>query len=171
MQRQDAGPAAALIHLNPSLLRGIPMTNRREFLQRCMATGGVLAAAPLFAVELFPTQSVNSLAPSRAIYDAGFAEARAFARAARDSGMTTDAFSGDVTRLWYDDLYFKWRDGSVVITGMTGASALFCLEKLAWDASHRVLHRLDHKQTAAARAVQPWSEPLVSWVIAPRSLA
>lgn len=147
------------------------MTNRREFLQRCMATGGVLAAAPLLAVELFPTPSVNPLVPSRAIYDEGFPEARAFARAARDTGLTTHVFAGDVTRLWYDDLYFQWRDSNVVITGMTGASALFCLEKLAWDAGHRVIQRVDHRQAATARAIQPWSEPLVSWVIAPRSLA
>jgi hypothetical protein len=163
--------------------------------------------------------------PQRAIFDAEFVAGRAFANAARALGMTTHAISGDVTSLWYTDLYFCWQRGSTVIAGLTGASALFCLEKLAWDAGHRVVLRVDHAplegggvkhtfrgpremldssfplprnrrahwgagmarlamQCPASTArrescaiVTPsssadlWCEPLVSWVIAPRSVA
>lgn len=139
--------------------------------------------------------------------------------------MATQAISGDVTSLWYDDLYFRWRNGFAVIAGLTGASALFCLEELAWDAGHGVVLRVDHTREADGRVrhvfrgaeelllprvvepiarrsdwgaemarlamccpgtsngctsrdmagtpdpSSPWSEPLVSWVIAPRSVA
>jgi hypothetical protein len=139
--------------------------------------------------------------------------------------MTVQGIAGDITALWYDDLYFRWQQGSTVVAGLTGASALFCLEELAWDAGHCVVLRVDHTRhgdgrlrhrfRGAAELLQPgvvepiaehsdwgadmaqlamcspaesrgcvsrvvagvadrdlsWSEPLVSWVIAPRSVA
>lgn len=164
----------------------------------------------------------GGIQPQRAVFDRDFAEARSFARAVRARGIATQAIRGDVTSLWYDDLYFRWREGSVVTAGLTGRSALFCLEQLARDAGHRVLLRVNHTQTAdgavehafhgpddlvasagrllsdcgdwgagiaslvakcrrsastsASRPLvetpipfSPWSEPLVSWVIAPKS--
>lgn len=122
------------------------MSNRREFLQSCAAIAGGLAASRVFAHAPF---AADRFRPERAIFDEDFAESRAFACGARDLGMTTHAISGDVTSLWYNDLYFQWRDGFAVIAGLTGASALFCLERLAWDAGHRIVLRVDHAPAPA----------------------
>ena len=196
------------------------MSNRREFLQGCIAVTGGLAASSALAGAPF---SLERFAPKGAVFDQGFSEGRAFADAARNLGIKTHAISGDVTSLWYNDLYFQWQRGSAVIAGLTGASALFCLEKLAWDAGHRVVLRVDHTQAPnggvqhtflapremhsslqalqsrsnwgarmaqlatqcptrtdgrelrtvvdASGSTDHWCESLVSWVIAPRSVA
>jgi hypothetical protein len=198
------------------------VSNRREFLQSCAAIAGGLAVSRVCAGA--PSQA-ERFRPQRAIFDDEFAEGRAFAHAALGLGMTTHAISGDVTSLWYNDLHFQWRHGSGVIAGLTGASALFCLERLAWDAGHRVVLRVDHARApegglrhtfsgpremlrssfSALQRPQPswgarmaqltmqcpmrtegrehrtavdvsgsterWCESLVSWVIAPRSVA
>lgn len=196
------------------------MSTRREFLEGCAAAAGMSATFPLGAGLEPDGIDYGRLLPQQAIFDRDFAEARSFARAVRARRIATQAISGDVTSLWYNDLYFRWRDGSVVMAGLTGRSALFCLEQLAWDAGHRVLLRVDHMQTAdgtvehafhgteefvssARRLAQwedwgarmanllmhphgvcrsaslalvetpipssPWSEPLASWVIAPKA--
>jgi len=219
-QRQDG---TLVLPLSSKATHEYGMSNRREFLEHCFAVGSVFAASPLFgATTSFGSARNRLLQPSRAVFDSGFIEGRTFADSARKMGMAAVAISGDVTALWFNDLYFTWRAGSTVIMGLTGASALFCLEQLAWDAGHRVAMRVDHRQTAAGvvhhtfrgpaemldhslpRARQPewsagmailgascpgracgqlthtwhvpshrsrWPEPLVSWVIAPRTLA
>lgn len=198
------------------------MSNRREFLQGCTAVAGLIATSNLFAEV---SASTGWLVPTRAIFDDGFNEGQSFARAARDFGMATNAISGDVTRLWYGDLYYQWQHGPLVMAGMTGKSALFCLEQLARDAGHSVVLRVDHARAAdgsvshrfqgpadlldyadlvvrrdppdwgasmanlsiscparsavresrmlatGSRSPLPWSESLVSWVIAPKRFA
>lgn len=197
------------------------LSTRREFLEGCAAAAGVSATFPFGTGLGQDGIDYSGLQPQLAIFDRDFVEARSFARAVRARGIATHAISGDVTSLWYDDLYFRWREGSVVMAGLTGRSALFCLEQLAWDAGHRVLLRVNHTQTSAVvvehaihgpeelvssagqllahcenwgarmanlvlqcprsgcksaslalaetpTPASPWSEPLASWVIAPK---
>lgn len=132
------------------------MSNRREFLQGCIAVTGALAGSRAFAGV--PIEA-SRLQPQAAIFDEGFAEGRAFAKAASEFGISTHAISGDVTALWYNDLYFRWQSGSAVIAGLTGASALFCLEKLAWDAGHRVVLRIDHARDASGGVKHTFAGP------------
>ena len=203
---------------------GSELSNRRDFLRLCVAVAGACTALPSGAGVGQVSAEYPRLRPQRAIFDASFAAGRSFGHAARALGMTTQAISGDITALWYDDLYFCWQKGSAVIAGLTGASALFCLEELAWDAGHCVVLRVDHTRSGdggvrhafrgAAELLQPrviegisrdsdwgaetarlamycparsrgcttrvlagvsdrslpWSEQLVSWLIAPRSV-
>jgi hypothetical protein len=132
------------------------VSNRREFLQGCFAVTGGLAASRAFAGAAFESRRLE---PQVAIFDEGFAEGRAFAKAASALGMSTRAISGDVTALWYDDLYFRWQKHSAVVAGLTGASALFCLEKLAWDAGHRVVLRIDHTRNADGGVTHTFAGP------------
>jgi hypothetical protein len=125
------------------------MTNRREFIQR----GVVLSAAPLV---LGPTLGLAAdarprMLPSLAVYDRRYVEGLLFARAAEAHGIATQAIDGDVTALWYDDLYHRWRDGPSPIVGLTGASSLFCLEQLAWKVERRVVFRTEHHQLSDGR--------------------
>ena len=69
----------------------------------------------------------------------------AFARRAAARGAATHAIEGDMTQLWYDDLYHRWRRGPAAIAGLTAHGPLFCLERLAWDHGMRVVFRAEHK--------------------------
>jgi len=197
------------------------MWTRRGVLQGCVGIAGALAfSLNLSALRRDPSVRRN-IGTTRAVFDRDFPEALLFGRAARDLGISTHAISGDVTSVWYDDLYFHWQRGSAVVAGLTGSSALFCLERLAWDSGYRVFLRVDHERSsdgtvkhefhgpcellpAIAQLLQrsdwgepmaellarcpvatasctssalprtpsrspSWSEPLVSWIIAPRS--
>ncbi len=58
--------------------------------------------------------------------------------------------SGDITGLWYGELYDRWRSAPFALAGMTDRMALFCLEQLARDARMRVVYRMAHPQTEEA---------------------
>jgi hypothetical protein len=126
---------------------------RRELL-RIGLTSGALGALPPAA--MFAGPSVASHPLHKAIFDDRFTRSVAFARAWHRMGAPVHAIRGDVTSLWYDDLYFAWKNGPIELAGMTTAESLFCLETLARDAGHRVTSRQTHE------------DGLVSWTIGPR---
>lgn len=104
------------------------------------ATGGASAAGigldrnvPLYAV----------------IYDERFAASVAFARRAAQLGIATRAIAGDMTSVWYNDLYHRWKQGPAAIAGMTGHGALFCFDQLARDQRMRIVFEAEHRPTAA----------------------
>jgi hypothetical protein len=122
------------------------MVNRREILQ-----GGIaVTSLPLVANVAWGAapEAPAPLPLYKVIYDDRFADSRSFADEARRLGAPIHAIQGDVTSLWYDDLYVRWRSGAAAIAGLTAHGALFCLERLAWDAGMRVVFRADHKPTA-----------------------
>jgi len=92
----------------------------------------------------------------KAVFDERFPSSVAFARAWHRLGAPVHGIRGDVTSLWYDDLYHAWKRGPFALAGMTTAESLFCLETLARDAGHCVTSR------------QPHEDGLVSWTIGPR---
>lgn len=116
------------------------MTNRREFLQLGIAA----AALPVAPHAASPAAGVSVTPIYKAIYDTRFPESVAFARRMAERGIATHAIDGDVTALWYHDLYHRWREGPVAIAGLTAHGALFCLEQLAWDQRMRVVFRGQH---------------------------
>jgi hypothetical protein len=124
------------------------MTNRREFLQ----IGIAASALPLAAQAARASEPLGWLGPSAApavplytaVYDLRFAPSVAFARRAEALGVAVHAIEGDMTRLWYDDLYHRWRNGAVAIAGLTAHGPMFCLERLAWDQGMRVVFRAEH---------------------------
>lgn len=140
-----------------------PMTSRREFLK----AGLIASALPVAArAELAALPAGGASAPLyKVLYDTRFAASVAFARRAEALGLAVHAMAGDMTRFWYDDLYYRWRQGPAAIAGLTAHGALFCLERLAWEQRMRVVHRVEHAPAAGAAA----SEALFSWVIAPVS--
>jgi hypothetical protein len=110
--------------------------DRRTLLQIAGAAAGLSlgAAAPVLAGE--PRRGIY-----KAIFDRRYADARAFGLEAGRMGMQTTAIDGDVTALWYDDLYHRWKTGPTLLVGLTDRSALFCLETFANDAGMRVTFR------------------------------
>lgn len=122
------------------------MTNRREFLKVGLAASALPMAAnamlstgaePLVAVPLY-----------KVLYDTRFPASVAFAERAAGRGLAVHAMGGDITRVWYDDLYHRWQHGPAAIAGLTAHGALFCLERLAWDQHMRVIFRGEHAPAA-----------------------
>lgn len=128
------------------------MTNRREFLQ----IGIAASALPLAAQAARTSEPLDWLGAAevppvplyKAVYDLRFADSVAFARRVEGRGVAVHAIEGDMTRLWYDDLYHRWRDGAAAIAGLTAHGPMFCLERLAWDQGMRVVFRAEHAPVA-----------------------
>ena len=121
------------------------MPSRREVLSAGLA-GGALAAVPaLRRAGAAPLATGDGAVPYRVVVDERFPAALALAAAAHARLWNVSAIRGDVTALWYEELALRWRAGPAPIAGMTTTSALFCLERLAWDAQMRLNLRIDHR--------------------------
>jgi len=121
------------------------MANRRQFIQRGIAISAA-SMVPMIAGAGLPTRPArtDNLVLAKIVFDRDFADCRLFAQQAARRGVSVHAISGDVTDLWYDDLYHRWKDPQVTIAGLTTVSSLFCLERLAWKCDRRVIFRTDH---------------------------
>lgn len=129
--------------------------NRREFLQTgmaasvLMATGGIASAAVDDQARL-----------SMVIVDERFPESVAFGRSREHRGSPVRMLErdrrGDITSLWYHDLYYRWEQGPMAMAGLTTAGSLFCLQLLAQDKGMRLVAREEQ------------ADGLVRWAIAPR---
>ncbi len=140
------------------------MPNRRQVLKWAAA-----ASAAATGVITLDTSAAASPDPSRPVelfvFDRRFADARAAAARRSAKGVEAAAFDGDLTRLWYERLDLRWRKSPMTLAGVTTAGGLFVLETLAADRGMRVIER------TALPAADERSEPLYSWVIAPRARA
>jgi hypothetical protein len=137
------------------------MVSRRTILQGAAAAASLPILARV-AWEPHPRAAPATALEHPSLYtvlvDQRFAAARAFGRNAVGRGHSVHTFEGDITNVWYHDLYPRWQHGRAAIAGFTAHGALFCLEHLARDARMRVVHRLEHEF--------PGHERLYSWVIA-----
>jgi hypothetical protein len=82
------------------------------------------------------------------VYDTRFAESVAFARRSGALGLRTHAIAGDMTRLWYDEIYHHWRQCPTALAGLTAHGPMFCFAELARDVGMRVVFRAEHRATA-----------------------
>jgi hypothetical protein len=134
------------------------MVNRREILQ-----GGIAVTSLPLVSNVAWSESPERAPPLplyKVIYDERFGESRSFGDEARRLGAPVHAIRGDVTSLWYDDLYVRWRNGAAAIAGLTAHGALFCLERLARDAGMRVVFRADHRAIEGPAAMVRASQDL-----------
>jgi len=127
---------------------------RRGFLRTgamtvaALAVGGVAGIASA-GVQAGKGASILPAArshPHVVVYDSRFADSAAFASRARKLGLfARDLEHGDVTRLWYDDLYHRWQTGPAPIAGLTTHDALFVLERFGHDAGLRLAFSAEHR--------------------------
>ena len=121
------------------------MTSRRTFLQIGIAASAwPLATQAARAAALGGPAPAPSLPLYKVVYDMRFAASVAFGRRAASLGEQVHAIQGDMTRLWYDDIYHRWKQSPVAIAGLTAQGPLFCFERLAWDQRLRVVFRAEH---------------------------
>ena len=139
------------------------MISRRQILRSGLAATAVplLASLPLVpaATATDPTATRLLAHPSlyRVIFDQRFAASRQFGTEARFQGHAVSGFNGDITNVWFNELRPRWKEGPAAIAGLTAHGALFCLERLAWDAGMRVIESVELPSDT--------HEPLYSWVI------
>ena len=93
-----------------------------------------------------PAQELPRLPVYKVIYDKAYAPALGFAAQMRRQGVATHSIDKDITSVWFNDLALRWRRRPVAIAGLTAATALFCLEQLAWDHRMRVVLRATHTE-------------------------
>lgn len=123
------------------------MANRREILQLGMA----VTVMPLDSAKGWSTAEDDSnrntsvLPLYIALYDKRFGASQAFGERMAVRGVATTGLStGDITALWFNDLYHRWMKEPVAIAGLTARGPLFCLEQLARDHGMRVVYRARH---------------------------
>jgi hypothetical protein len=129
------------------------MTSRRTFLQI-----GIAASAWPLATHAARAAGLGGAASSgppalplyKVVYDTRFAASVAFGRRAASLGQPVHAIQGDMTSLWYHDVYHRWKHSPVAIAGLTAQGPLFCFERLAWDEGLRVVFRAEHGATEHA---------------------
>jgi len=168
------------------------LPGRRQFLQTSAALASVLplAAADSTAAGIEPPRVPIAL--YRAIADDRFPLALAWAAHMREQEQSIAIIrNGDITPIWYNDLYQRWTRGPVAMAGLTAHGPLFCLERLAWDHGMRVAARVPVSPDASVDAMnwmthspERWLEvaaqpatsadlpedTLYAWVIAPKAL-
>jgi len=162
--------------------------NRREMLQSGIAATAlpVVGGAGWLPAPQRGDVGVQPLPIYKVIFDQRVGEARAFGQEMLRQGLAVQPFDGDMTNLWYDDLYPRWRRSPVAIAGLTAHGPLFCLERLAWDFDMRVVLRADHRRAATGSFGRALTgqlslqdaatgtvltdiehDTLISWIIAP----
>ncbi len=124
------------------------MLNRRGFLGAGLAS----CAVPWLGAAGSPGPIVAAAVPRlyRVVVDQRSEAGAGFRAGVAAHGEVVRAIRGDVTELWFYELAPRWRDRPAPIAGLTGADALFCLERLAWDAGLRVAYRGEHRPVADA---------------------
>jgi hypothetical protein len=126
------------------------MTSRREFLQIGIAASTwslatqAARAAGAGVREIATASHAEPMPLYKVIYDTRFPESVAFGSRAAALGAQVHAIDGDMTRLWFDDIYHRWKQAPVAIAGLTAHGPLFCFERLAWDQGLRVVFRAEH---------------------------
>ena len=122
------------------------MASRREFLQ----IGVAALALPISGRGISPAIAELAGEPARVplykvVFDERFPASRKFAGEAKSLGLAVQGMKGDITDFWFNDLYFRWKQGPAAIAGLTAHGPIFCLERLAWDQRMRVVFRADHR--------------------------
>lgn len=129
--------------------------NRREFLQAGVAASALMATGGIASATVDDTPP-----PDMVILDERFPASVAFGRRAQHRGAPVRRLyrdrRGDITDLWYHELYHRWERGPTILAGLTTPESLFCLQLLAEDKGMRLVAREEQ------------AEGLIRWVIAPR---
>lgn len=168
--------------------------DRRTVLKLGVAAGTLPLFAAAFEADVSNEPSLGrKLDLYKIFYDKRYAQSREFGQLSKRLGANVEAIRNDVTDIWYNDLYFRWKEGPAAIAGLTCESTLFCLQQLARDVNMHVVYRAGHRRSDGQRVIvqtarlltnypctglacgMPKDSPLpgqsgeqlVSWIIAP----
>lgn len=145
------------------------ISRRRFFLSTLATSLAPLMIPPAQARENAGESRLRSEPLDLFIFDDRFDEATSLAFKVAREGISVRSVQGDVTRLWYDDLYYRWQNKPGAVGGITTINALFCLETLGADAGLRTAKSsLPTHSGLLNDHGQPLQQPpLVRWLLAP----
>ncbi len=112
------------------------MLTRRDAIRRGVSLG--LAAVPLGTSM---TNAGETVSLHTFVYDNRFASGRRCGTQAAQAGCPVSPITGDVTRLWVDDLSRRWKHARVPIAGVTTERSWFCLDLMARGYTMRTVVR------------------------------
>jgi hypothetical protein len=137
------------------------MTNRREFLHLGVAALSLpIAARAGLSNGLIAADERGESEPLyKVCFDERYPACAAFADEMKRRSIPTQTIRGDITELWFSDLYYQWKQGPAAVAGLTAPGPIFCLEMLARDAGMRVALRVDHRQSAGDRIEHEFAGP------------
>jgi hypothetical protein len=87
-------------------------------------------------------------------------ESIAFAERSAALGLRAHAIDGDMTRLWYDEIYHRWQQRPTALAGLTAHGPLFCFAELARDVGMRVVFRAEHRPTGGGAIAHTFTGPV-----------
>ena len=132
------------------------MTGRRQFLR----VGFTATAWPLVARATHATGIDTVATPLLGVvYDTRLNESVAFAERSAALGLRTLAIDGDMTRLWYDEIYHRWQHGPTALAGLTAHGPLFCFAELARDVRMRVVFHAEHRASGGGVVAHTFTGP------------
>jgi len=136
------------------------MASRRRFLQIGATAGAwplVARAAQAAGLDTVGGPHTPLLA---VVYDARLAASVSFGRRAEALGLRAHAIEGDMTRLWYDEVYHRWQERPAALAGLTAHGPMFCFVELARDVRMRLVFRAEHQPTAGAALTHAFRAPV-----------
>jgi hypothetical protein len=117
------------------------MLTRRNFIKSGAMSGLMLAA--LGSTAYATTRESTSI--YKVLVDQRYAGATDFGVESMSLGAaTTTVLHGDITDIWFRDLFPRWKTRPVAIAGITSGVALYCLTELARDAGLRAVYVAEH---------------------------
>lgn len=135
-----------------------PVTSRRQFLQIGLsATAWPMVARAAHATGVAPHPGTPLLG---VVYDTRFAESVAFGARSAALGLPAHAIAGNMTHLWYDEIYHRWQHSPTALAGLTAHGPMFCFAELARDVGMRVVFRAEHCPTAGGDIAHSFTGPV-----------
>lgn len=129
---------------------------RRNFLKNLSLLG--VSATSLTMLQLNTAFGNSSAAaPIHFVYDKHYCNPRNMSAAFLSSIEASFPIEGNVTEVWFDELYYHWQKRSRTTVGLTGQSDFFILKSLARDQGYRVLY-------------EERTGDLISWALVPHTL-
>jgi hypothetical protein len=117
-----------------------PMLTRRNFIKSGAMSG--LALAALGSSAYATTRKSTPI--YKVLVDQRYPGSADFGVEAMSLGAATTVLHGDITDIWFRDLFPQWKTRPVAIAGMTSGVALYCLTELARDAGLRAVYVAEH---------------------------
>jgi hypothetical protein len=116
------------------------MSNRREFMQMSLAA----SVLPVLAAPGVAPKPHDREAAWGVVVEAASPLAALFRVEASRLGLPVWEIHDDITDLWNQELWLRWKQGPHILAGVTLSTSLFCLETLARDHQMRVWFRAEH---------------------------
>ena len=126
---------------NDSFFGSTGLTRRQFNLLLGYSTASMSSVTHIWAQAGVPSQW-----PVHFVYESNASRYGLVERPTLDEFEKIHLIEGDITWVWYNELYPLWQEGATSTAGLTRETEFFLLKTLARDHGYRVVHekRIDH---------------------------